>query len=277
VARRWLITGCSSGLGQALATAAAQAGDQVAATARNAGSLASLVGAWPDNITALPLDLRDAQQCAEAVGAAEDRFGGIDVLVNNAGGGLFGAVEEVGDDELRDQLETLVIGPWRLTRLALPGMRARGSGHIVNVSTIAARAGVPGLAAYLSGKQALEAMSEALATEVAPFGVRVTVVEPGAFATNYGNAMTETSNKLGAYAAVAGNLGMFRGLEHYPLAGRPEGFARTVLQLLETPPPTPLRVPVGPGAVEMLTEALQAAQEELAAAQALTAATTHSS
>lgn len=272
MARRWLITGCSSGLGQALAAAAAQAGDLVAATARSTESLARLVAAWPDNVIALPVDLRDAQQCADAVAAAEQRFGGIDVLVNNAGTGLFGAVEEVGDEELRDQLEMLVVGPWRLTRLVLPGMRSRSAGHIVNVSTVAVRAPVPGVAAYLSGKHALEAMSEALAAETAPFGVRVTVVEPGPFATNYGTAMTETSNKLAAYEAVAGNLGMFRGLANYPLAGRPEDFARTVLHLLDTPAPTPLRVPVGPGAVEMAADALQAAQEDLTAARAAEAA-----
>jgi NAD(P)-dependent dehydrogenase (short-subunit alcohol dehydrogenase family) len=269
-----LITGCSSGLGHALAAAAAQAGDLVAVTARSTDSLAPLVEAWPGNVVALPLELRDAHQCADVVAAAEARLGGIDVLVNNAGVGLFGAVEEVGDDELRDQLEMLVVGPWRLTRLVLPGMRSRGSGHIVNVSTVATRAAVPGVAAYLSGKQALEAMSEALAAETAPFGIRVTVVEPGPFATNYGTAMTQTSNTLPDYAAVAGNLGMFRGLAHYPLAGRPEEFARAVLHLLDAPAPMPLRVPVGPGAADMVAGALQAAQEELDAARSLTAAAT---
>lgn len=268
--RRWLVTGCSSGLGHALAAAAARAGHQVAATARDPRALAALTRAWPDRIIPLALDLRDPEQCAAAVAAAEARLGAIDVLVNNAGGGLFGAVEEVSDEELREQFETLVIGPWRLIRLALPAMRARGAGHIVNLSTIGARAPVPGLAAYLSGKQALEAMSLALAAETAPFGIRVTVLEPGPYATNYGNAMAEAAVRLPAYSAVADVLGMFRGMSGNPDIGNPEDYARTVLRLVETEPPTPLRIPIGPLAVEMLTAALDEARAELDAAQTLT-------
>ncbi|MEV6684772.1 SDR family NAD(P)-dependent oxidoreductase, partial [Streptomyces sp. NPDC051130] len=112
MARRWLITGCSSGLGQALATAAAQAGDELAVTARKTADLEQLAAAWPGRVIAIPLELRDAASCEQAVRTAADRLGGIDVLVNNAGVGLFGAVEEVSDTELRDQLETLVVGPW---------------------------------------------------------------------------------------------------------------------------------------------------------------------
>lgn len=271
MARRWLVTGCSSGLGRALAVAAAQAGDQVVATARQLPSLRQLVDEWPSNIAAVALDLRDARQCEEAVAAAAERLGGVDVLVNNAGGGLFGAVEEVCDEELREQLETLLVGPWRLARLVLPLMRAQGSGHIVNVSSVGARVAVPGLAAYLSGKQALEGMSQALAGEVAPFGIRVTVVEPGAFATNYGNALSETSAKMPEYAAVSQMLGMFRGLDANPQAGQPEQFARAVLGIVNAQPPTPLRIPVGPGSFEMLGESLRAAQAELESARALTA------
>ena len=270
MARRWLVTGCSSGLGQALAAALAQAGDQAVVTARNAASLAELVRAWPSNLIPVEMDLRDERQCADAVNAARERLGGIDVLVNNAGGGLFGAVEEVSDEELREQFETLVIGPWRLARLALPIMRAQGSGHIVNISTIGARAAVPGLAAYLSGKQALEGMSQSLAAEVAPFGIRVTVVEPGGYNTNYGSALRETSLRLPEYEHVYGVIGMFRGMAANPDMGRPEEFARALLHILDAPAPTPLRIPFGPGADEMLTESLREAQEEFALARALT-------
>jgi NAD(P)-dependent dehydrogenase (short-subunit alcohol dehydrogenase family) len=274
MARRWLVTGCSSGLGQAVATELARIGDWVVATARQPAALTELAKAWPANITPLALDLRDARECEVVVNAAVEQFGGIDVLVNNAGGGLFGAVEEVSDAELREQLETLVIGPWRLVRLVLPYMRDQGSGHIVNVSSVGARSAVPGLAAYLSGKQALEGMSQSLAAEVAPFGIKVTVLEPGPFATNYGNALMETFAGLPAYAAVAGLLGMFRGLADNPVAGRPEEFVRTLLHVVDANAPTPLRIPVGPGAHEMITEGLRAAQEELACARALTAAAT---
>ena len=274
MARRWLITGCSRGLGRALAEAAAQAGEQVAVTARGTASLAPLVEAYPGNVVPLALDVRDAAQCAEVVAAAHDRLGGIDVLVNNAGIGLFGAVEETGDAELRDQFETLVFGPWRLVRLVLPHMRAQHGGHIVNVSSSGARSMMPGLAAYLSAKQALESMSQALVTEVAPFGIRVTVVEPGPYATDYGKAMTETTAKLDAYGAVAPFIDLFRGLAENPIAGRPEDYARALLRILDTPAPTPLRIPLGSGAAEMADAALHAARDEFEAAQALAAAAT---
>ena len=270
MARRWLVTGCSSGLGRAVAEALARAGDQAVVTARRTASLADLVQAWPANLVPVAMDLRDAQQCEDAVKAAIGRFGGIDVLVNNAGGGLFGAVEEVTDDELRDQLESLVVGPWRLVRAVLPGMRAQGSGHIVNVSSTGARSTVPGLAAYLSGKQALEAMSLALANEVAPLGIRVTVVEPGGFATNYGNKLAETSTKMPEYGGLAAMLGLLRGLEANPDVGRPEEFAEAVLGIIGAPSPTPLRIPVGPGAFEILDDAVRAEGSELESVRALT-------
>jgi NAD(P)-dependent dehydrogenase (short-subunit alcohol dehydrogenase family) len=268
--RRWLVTGCSSGLGQALAIAVAQAGDQLVATARQPAALAQLVAAWPDNISPVALDVRDEGQCRDAVGAAVERLGGIDVLVNNAGGGLFGAVEEVCDEELRDQLETLVVAPWRLTRLALAVMRGQGSGHIVNVSSVAGRMSVPGLAAYVCGKHALEGMSEALAAEVGPLGIRVTVMEPGGYATRYGTVLAETRTRLPAYAAVAEMLGGFRAMQDNPALGRPEEFAKAVLAVVASEAPTPLRVPIGPGAYEMLGAAQQAALDDFAAADALT-------
>lgn len=267
--RRWLVTGCSSGLGQALAQAAAQAGDQVVATARRPDALAELVAAWPGAIIPVALDVRDVQQCRDAVDAAVERLGGIDVLVNNAGTGLFGAVEEVGDDELRDQLETMVVGPWRLIRLALPVMRAQGAGHVVNVSSVAGRMAVPGLAAYIAGKYALEGMSQALAAEVGPSGIRVTVMEPGGFATRYGTALELSRTRMTAYDPDGQILGMYRGMAHNSELGRPEQFAELVLRLVAAEQPTPLRVPTGPGAYEMLRAAHQAAEEELDAADAL--------
>lgn len=269
MARRWLVTGCSSGLGHALASALARAGDRAVVTARQSGSLAELVAAWPEQLVPVAMDLRDARQCEDAVATAVERLGGIDVLVNNAGTGLFGAIEEVSDDELRDQLESLVVGPWRLARLVLPVMRAQGSGHIVNVSTVGARMPVPGLAAYLSAKHALEGMSQALASEVAGFGVRVTVVEPGGYATNYGNALAEAAVRMPEYADLAGVIGMFRGMAENPVMGRPEEYAETLLRIVASDSPTPLRLPVGPGAAEMLAEAFRADQEEFDRARLL--------
>ncbi|THA86247.1 SDR family oxidoreductase [Streptomyces sp. A0592] len=269
--RRWLVTGCSSGLGQALATAAARAGDELAVTARKTADLEDLAAAWPGRITPIPLELRDAASCEEAVRRAVDRLGGIDVLVNNAGIGLFGAVEEVSDTELRDQLETLVVGPWRLARLVLPLMRAQGHGHIVNVSSVVGRMAFPGLAAYVAGKHALEGMSQALAVEGSPHGIRVTVIEPGMFATRYGTSMMQTHRRIPDYDVT--NREMLegaRGLAENPETGHPEDFAARVLDIVAAEGPTPLRIPVGEDAYGYLELADEAWREEFAAARILT-------
>ncbi|MFE7750900.1 SDR family oxidoreductase [Streptomyces sp. NPDC057428] len=270
--RRWLITGCSSGLGHALAAAAAGAGDEVAVTARKTADLEDLAAAWPGRVTPVPLELRDATSCEQAVHTASDRLGGIDILVNNAAVGLFGAVEEVSDAELRDQLETLVVGPWRLTRLVLPLMRAQGHGHILNVSSVVGRTAFPGLGAYTAGKHALEGMSQTLAAEAAPHNIRVTVLEPGMFATRYGVSMAEAGRRIPAYDGT--NHAMLegsRGLATNPGPGRPEDFAASVLGIVAADAPTPLRVPVGDDAYGYLELAERAAREELTAARFLTA------
>ncbi|MCU7826250.1 SDR family oxidoreductase [Kitasatospora sp. DSM 101779] len=269
MARRWLVTGCSSGLGLALATAAAEAGEYVLATARKPDTLAELAARHPDRVLTAALDIRDPGQCESAVAAAVDRFGGLDVLVNNAASGLFGTVEEVSDEELRDQLEILVVAPWRLARLALPVMRAQGAGHIVNVSSLAGRMAFPGLSAYVAGKYALEGMTQALAAEAGPLGIRVTAVEPGGFATGYGDAIAQTATRLPAYAATTDPMrdGM-HAMRDNPQLGRPEDFARHVLRLVAAEE-SPVRVPVGEDAHAFLAAVEEAARAELAAARAL--------
>ena len=267
MARRWLITGCSSGLGLALAAAVAGAGDEVVATTRRPGALAALSGEFPGQVTEAVVDVRDAGQCRAAVDLAVERLGGVDVLVNNAGSGLFGAVEEVTDDELRGQLEVLVVAPWRLARQVLPLMRARGGGHIVNVSSLAGRMAFPGLSAYTAGKYALEGMSQALAAEAGPFGIRVTVLEPGGFATRYGSSLVEAATRIPAYAdAVDPMMAQLRGMEHNGELNRPEDFAAQVLRAV-TADSVPLRLPVGEDAFGLLAFAQSAAAEELAAAR----------
>ncbi|MEU6049047.1 SDR family oxidoreductase [Streptomyces xanthochromogenes] len=266
--RRWLITGCSSGLGRALAGAAAAAGDELVVTARRTADLEELAAAWPGRIVPVPLELRDAVSCDEAVRTAVDRLGGVDVLVNNAAVGLFGAVEEVSDAELRDQLETLLVGPWRLTRSVLPLMRAQGHGHILNISSVVGRMALPGLGAYVAGKHALEGMSQALAIEAAPHNIRVTVLEPGMFATRYGTSLTEAHRRIPAYDGT--NLEMLqgtRGLVDNPETGRPEDFAARVLDIVAAEAPTPLRIPIGDDAFGYLEVDEQASREELAAAR----------
>ncbi|MER8184543.1 SDR family oxidoreductase [Kitasatospora sp. NPDC094015] len=270
--RRWLVTGCSSGLGAALARAVAAAGDTVLATARKPETLDALVAAHPDRVTVAALDIRDPEQCAEAVRIAEDRLGGIDVLVNNAATGLLGAVEEVSDEELREQLEVLAVAPWRLTRLVLPGMRARRGGHIVNVSSIAGRLSFPGMGAYVAGKHALEGMALALAPEVEPFGIKVTTMEPGGFATRYGSSAAEPARRLPAYrgAAVDFTRDGVRGMTDNPELGRPEDFAALVLRIVAADR-TPLRMPVGADAYQYLEAVHEQNGADLAAAKAFAA------
>ncbi|GAA2796130.1 SDR family NAD(P)-dependent oxidoreductase [Kitasatospora sp. CM 4170] len=268
--RRWLVTGCSSGLGRALVAAAAAAGDVVVATARRTGTLDGLVRTHPDRVLPLALDVRDPAQCEAAVAAATDRVGGLDVLVNNAGNGVFGTVEEVADDELRDQLETLVVGPWRLSRLVLPLMRAQGAGDILNISSLAGRMAFPGLAAYVTGKYALEGMTQALAAEAAPFGIRVSALEPGGYATRYGTSLTDAAGRSPLYAAFTDPMrGLLGAMAEGPTVGSAEEFARTVLRIVATPGPLPVRIPVGPGSHAYVEAAAEAAAAELTAARAL--------
>ncbi|PYC78239.1 short-chain dehydrogenase/reductase [Streptomyces tateyamensis] len=267
--RRWLVTGGSAGLGLALVRAVLAAGEQVVATGRRLGELEALTAEYPDQLLPFRMEALSAADCTAAVQACTDRFGGLDVLVNNAGAGIYGAVEEVSDEELRGQLELLAITPWRLARLALPLMRAQGSGHIVNVSSLAGRIGFTGLGAYVAGKYALEGMSATLAAEVAPFGIRVTVVEPGGFATGYGTAMQETAQQLPEYReALAPMRAGLRGMAALPGINQPEEFARVVLRAVGAEQ-GPLRLPAGPDAFGFLTAVLEADRAELAAAQAL--------
>ncbi|MEU9078546.1 SDR family oxidoreductase [Kitasatospora sp. NPDC004745] len=270
MARGWLVTGCSSGLGRAVAEAAAAAGDTVIAGVRRPEALADLADRYPDRIVPVVLDVREPAHCEAAVGAAVELLDGLDVLVNNAGNGLFGAVEEVGDAELRDQLETLVVGPWRLARLALPVMRGQGGGHIVNVSSLAGRMAFPGLAAYVTGKYALEGMTQALAVEAAPFGIRVTAVEPGGYATRYGSSLTDAADRSAHYRELTEPMrDQLRVLAELPGVGRPEDFARLLLRIVAEPGPLPVRIPVGPDSLAFVSAAGEAAAAELEAVRTL--------
>lgn len=225
-----------------------------------------LADRYPDRVSAVALDVCDAEQCEAAVAHAVDRFGGVDVLVNNAGAGLFGAVRKVSDDELRAQLEVLTVAPWRLTRLVLPLMHRQG--HVVNVSSIAGRMGLPGLSAYVAGKYALEGMSQALAAEVAPFGIRVHAVEPGGFATHYSTSLAEAAGRIQAYAQSTGDVeAALRGMPGHPGLSRPEVFAHHALRLVASPT-APLRVPIGADAYDFLEAVEATGRAELAAAQA---------
>src|SRR5579859_3724474 len=181
----WFITGTSRGFGRVWAEAALARGDRVAATAREVSALAPLMARYGDRIAPLTLDVTDRAAAIEAVAFAHDRFGRLDVVVNNAGYGQFGTIEEVSESEARAQIETNLFGALWVTQAALPFMRAQRSGHILQVSSIGGVNAFPTLGLYHASKWALEGFSQSLAAEVAGFGIKVTLIEPGGYATDW--------------------------------------------------------------------------------------------
>ncbi|MGV9212355.1 SDR family oxidoreductase [Micromonospora sp. RB23] len=260
--KRWLITGCSSGLGQALAARLAAEGEQVVATARRSETLDGLVARHPDNVLAVALDVRDPEQCAAAVERAVNAFGGIDVLVNNAAYGQFGTFEEVSDAEIAAQFDTNVFGPWRLTRAVLPVWRAQGGGHAVFVSSVSGTVPFPGLAAYTASKFAVEGAAESLAAEAGHLGVKVTILQPGGFATDYSANLVMPANRISDYLPVSeGILGALQGMNTTAEFNSPELFADVVWRLGQMDSP-PLRLPVGPDSEAFLEPAYDARRSE---------------
>src|ERR671916_1964392 len=258
----WLITGTSAGFGREIARAALDRGDRVVATARRPDTLADLAAAAPDRVLALPLDVTRQEQIEDAVRAALDRFGRIDVLVNNAGHGSVGAIEEVEPGHLRDLMETMFFGPIALTKAVLPHMRERGSGAIVQMSSMGGQLAPPGFGAYCAAKWALEAASQALAAEVAPLGLRVLIVEPGSFRTEFGGARLHESPVIAAYAETAGrNRDYITGVDGTQ-PGDPRKAAAAILDALDAPEP-PLRLALGADAVQSIGAGLDARRAEL--------------
>ncbi len=253
--RVWLITGSSSGFGRQLADAALRAGDRVAATARRTETLDDLVASAPDRVLAVPLDVTDADQIDAAVAATRSRFGRIDVLVNNAGHGSVGAVEELDDAELRALMDTMFFGAVAVTRSVLPVMRAQGGGAIVQMSSMGGQVTMPGFGAYCAAKFALEAISESLAAEVAPFGIRVLIVEPGAFRTSFGGAGMQRSRDSGVYAETVGPTRAAVDAMDGSQPGDPAKAAAAILLALGSEAP-PLRLALGGDAVEAIGAAL---------------------
>ena len=201
----WFITGCSTGFGRDLARLVLDRGWRVVVTARDVARVADLVDGHEDRALALALDVTDAPGVTQAVAAAEDRFGRIDVLVNNAGYGYQASVEEGQEDAIRAQFDTNVFGLFALTRAVLPGMRTRRQGHVVNITSVAGLAGFPGSGYYAASKHAVEGWSDSLAAEVGPLGIAVTCVEPGPFRTDWaGRSLRQTPVTIVDYADTAG-------------------------------------------------------------------------
>jgi NAD(P)-dependent dehydrogenase (short-subunit alcohol dehydrogenase family) len=261
--KTWLVTGCSSGFGRALAREIVARGDDVVATARDAGALAGLEG-----VRAARLDVTDPAEIRAVVAQA----GPVDVLVNNAGYGLLGAFEELSDEDLRGAFETNLFGALALTRAVLPGMRERGSGHIVQMSSVVGVTSGAGGAAYAGPKAALEAISEALAAEVARFGIRVTIVEPGPFRTEFTGRSLRSAPSRAPYEDMIGPASAAFRASHGTQPNDPARGAQAIIAAVEAAE-APLRLPLGPEAFGWLRGYYEARLAGLDAAQPLGADT----
>ena len=272
--RIWLITGCSSGFGRAIAQEALSQGDIVVGTSRRVASLDDLVQEAPEGKAhAISLDVTDPEQTQGAVQEVLDRFGRIDVLVNNAGHGQVGAVEETTEEELRAIFDVHVFGPAALTRAVLPAMRAQRSGAIVQMSSFGGQVSYPGFSAYCATKFALEGFSEALAQEVAPFGIKVLIVEPGAFRTGFSGGALVQSQEMPEYEETAGQTReMITGIDGTQ-PGDPAKAASAILTALDSEQ-TPLRLPLGADAVEGIRGKLDTVWTEIEAWEQVALATT---
>src|ERR1700752_1379739 len=269
----WLITGCSTGLGRALAEAVIGAGHKAVVTARDVGKVADLAEANPGRVLAVALDVTKPDQVASAVQRAEERFGGIDVLVNNAGYGYRAAVEEGDDAEVRTLFETHFFGTIAMIKAVLPGMRARRSGAIVNISSIGAPVTPVGSGYYSAAKAAIEGMSGALRGELAPLGISVTVVEPGAFRTDFaGRSLIESATVIADYAATAGQRRKEHDSMHGNQPGAPAKAGAAIIAAVESGEP-PAFLLLGPDALGAYRAITDARAGEIAKWEQLTAGT----
>ncbi|MFJ6697160.1 oxidoreductase [Streptomyces sp. NPDC091272] len=261
----WMITGANSGFGRAIAEAAVAAGDTVVAAARRTGTLDDLVAAHPGQVDAVRLDVTDIAGIDGLVADVIDRHGRIDVLVNNAGRTHVGAVEETTDAELRSLFEVHFYGPAALIRAVLPHMRERRSGAIVQLSSMGGQLSFAGFGAYSATKFALEGMSEALAAEVAPFGIKVLVVEPGAFRTGlFGGGAAGVSAEHPAYAETVGATRQMIASGDGTQPGDPAKAAWAIRLALDAEV-TPLRLPLGGDAVDAVLSHAEAVRDEVRA------------
>jgi NAD(P)-dependent dehydrogenase (short-subunit alcohol dehydrogenase family) len=243
----WFITGTSKGFGRIWAQAALARGDRVAATARNVKTLAPLVERFGDRVAAIKLDVTDKAAIGAAISEAHARFGSLDVVVNNAGYGLFGTIEEISEKEAREQIETNLFGALWVTQAALPIMRAQGSGHIIQVSSIGGVNAFPTVGLYHASKWALEGFSQSLAAEVAGFGIKVTLVEPGGYATDWGGTSAKHATPMPAYDGARAAIAAFRSNS---VPGDPEATGPAILKIVDAKDP-PLRIFFGSGGLPL--------------------------
>jgi NAD(P)-dependent dehydrogenase (short-subunit alcohol dehydrogenase family) len=267
-AKTWFITGASSGFGHAFAEHALARGHNVVATARQISALEGLATAAPGRVLPLALDVTRAGEAQAAVDAAVARFGHIDVLINNAGYGVVGAFEETPDSELRSIMDTNFFGAMNVTRAAIPTLRAQRSGAIVNISSLGGQLSFAGFSAYSATKFAVEGISEALAQEMAPFGVKVLIVEPGQFRTNLAGPGMRHMPAMDVYRDVVGGTREFASTMHGTQAGDPRKAAAALEAALDAPD-TPLRLQLGADAVDAIRGHSETLLKDLAAWEGL--------
>ncbi|HWE62894.1 MAG TPA: oxidoreductase [Chloroflexota bacterium] len=255
--KTWLITGSSRGFGRELARAALDSGDRVVATARRPEQLDDLVQAYGDRIRAVALDVTDAAAAHAAVQLAVDAFGALDVVVNNAGYANSAAIEDMSDEDFRAQIETNLFGVVNVTRAALPVLHRQRSGHFIQFSSIGGRVGgTPGLGAYQTAKWAVEGFSEVLANEVKPLGIKVTIIEPGGFRTDWGGSSMRTPPVSEDYDQTVGEMNRYRAATVNTWRGDPARAAAIIVDIVRLDDP-PLRLLLGAGAVESAEKASQ--------------------
>lgn len=261
----WLITGCSTGLGRALAEAVLASGHNAVVTARKVETVQDITAGFPDTALPLALDVTDKAQISAAVKAAQDKFGSIDVLVNNAGYGYRAAVEEADDADIRQLFDTNFFGAVDMIKAVVPGMRANKSGSILNISSIGARITPPGSGYYAATKAALEGMSGSLRNELKPLGINVTAIEPGGFRTDFaGRSLTQSATPIGDYADTAGKRRKEHDTSHGTQPGDPDKAARAIIAVVESANPPGLLV-LGTdafGAFGMVADAQRAELDE---------------
>lgn len=238
--KTWFITGASRGFGREWTIAALERGDRVAATARDLSTLDDLVARFGEALLPIQLDVTDRAADFAAVKQAFEHFGRVDIVVNNAGYGQFGFIEELSEADARDQIETNVFGALWITQAALPFLREQGSGHIIQVSSIGGITAFPNVGIYHASKWALEGFSQALAQEVSSFGIHVTLIEPGGFSTDWGGSSARRAEPLPAYAEAHAASERWRN-QRMSKQGDPQASARAILQVVDAEKP-PLRV-----------------------------------
>jgi NAD(P)-dependent dehydrogenase (short-subunit alcohol dehydrogenase family) len=268
--KTWFITGASSGFGRAMAELVLKRGGRVVATARDCAALADLVGQSGGRAIGVPLDVTKSDQVTSALRSAE-AFGGIDVVFNNAGFGMMGGIEEAEDKEIRAIFEVNFFGALRVVRAVLPKLRARGSGFILNVSSVAGVRAVPGLGYYAATKFALEGMSEALVGEVEPFSIRVMIVEPGPFRTDFRRSSVHVATPHPAYPHLAQSRAILVSKDGRQ-TGDPARGAAVILNAMESDNP-PRRLVLGGAGWNIVKDALQARIAEVEAWRSITQAT----